>query len=414
MARIINRLTDLKIKQIKAPGLYPDGAGLYLQVSKTLTRSWLRRYMFDGAAHYMGLGPYPLVGIAEARRKNEDARRLQVDGIDPLERRKADRDARAVEKAKSKLFNECFESWVKIRSPGWSKKSEQVRRGQYATYIKPVLGHLPIADIDTGLVLKVLEEIWTAKNVTARGAREILEGVLDYAKTHGHRTGDNPARWRGHLVNVLGKPTRLHKVQHRAALPYTEIGAFLAKLRTFTGRDADALELIILTGVRVNEVEGAFWEEQITDAEGGGTFPAMDLKNRVWSIPGERMKAGKLHRVPLSPAAMAVIERLPHRTGYLFPNVSDKSLSRLRAKLGFSNITTHGFRSTLRTWAGERTNFPREICEVALAHTVADQVERAYQRGDQLEKRRKLMDAWAAYCAKPAAAGEVVPLRGRS
>jgi integrase len=302
----------------------------------------------------------------------------------------------------------------KAHSQGWVKKYESVQRGQVATYVLPELGGLSVAAIDTGLVLKVLEPIWTTKTVTAQRVREIIEGVLDYARAHGYRTGENPARWKGHLKNLLAKPKRLHKVKHRPALPYAEIGAFLGKLRTYAGRDANALEFIILTAVRINEVEGATFDERVTDPDSGTTFDAIDLKEKIWSIPAERMKARVLHRVPLSPAAMAVIKRLEHRSGHLFPQVSDKSLERLRHRMGYGHITTHGFRSTFRDWAAERTNFPREIAEKALAHKVGDETERAYQRGDLLDKRRKLMDAWAAYCAKPVETSEVVPLRGRA
>lgn len=411
MSRLINRLTDFKVRQQKAPGLFPDGGGLYLQVTPSGAKTWVLRYMLRGHAREMGLGSISLVSLAEARQKALDARRLCMEGIDPIDRRKAQRAAQALEEAKSILVAACFEDWVTAQSAGWVKKYEKITRGQFGTYIEPTLGALPVAAVDTGLVLKVLEPIWATKTVTAQRVRDIIEGVLDYARAHGYRTGENPARWKGHLRNLLAKPKKLHQVKHRAALPYAEVAAFMANLRTFAGRDADALELIILTGVRVNEIEGARFGETITDPDGGGAFDAIDLKNKIWSIPGERMKAGKLHRVPLSPAALAVIERLPHRSGYLFPNVSDKSLSRLRTKLGFAHVTTHGFRSTFRDWAAERTNFPRELAEKALAHAVGDETERAYQRGDLLDKRRKLMDAWAAYCARPAAAGEVVPLR---
>jgi integrase len=199
----------------------------------------------------------------------------------------------------------------------------------------------------------------------------------------------------GHLKNLLAKPRKLHRVQHRAVLPYSEIGDFMAKLRGREGRDALALELTILTAARVGEIEGATWDE-------------IDLDEKTWTIPGERMKGGELHRVPLGDAAVAVLKRIQHRTGRLFPLVSDKSLGRLRTKLGYSHISTHGFRSSFRDWAAERTNFPRELAEKALAHRVGDETERAYQRGDFFDKRRKLMDAWARYCAKPADEAKVV------
>jgi integrase len=407
MARSINRLTDLKVRREKAPGLYHDGGGLYLQVTPSGAKSWVLRYMLRGKAREMGLGSVALVSLADARTRAVEARRLCLDGIDPIDHRRAERDAKALADAKAKTFEECFEAWMKAHSRGWSEKYESVQRGQMATYAIPVLGSLPVAAIDTGLVLKVLEPIWATKTVTAKRVRENIEAVLDYAKAHGYRTGENPARWKGHLKNLLAKPRKLHKVKHRPALPYRAIGSFMTKLRTQKGRDADALEFIILTAARVNEVEGATFDERVSDPD-GATFDAIDFKEKVWSIPGEHMKGGELHRVPLSAASMAVIERLEHRTGPLFPKVSDKSLERLRHRLGYGHITTHGFRSTFRDWAAERTHFARELAEKALAHKVGDETERAYQRGDLLDKRRKLMDSWAKFCAQPAVDAKVI------
>jgi len=409
-----DRLTDLTVRREKKPGLYHDGRGLYLQVTGTGGKSWVLRYMFRGKAREMGLGSYPDVSLADARDDADNYRKLRKKGSDPIEHRKAERAALALASAKAKTFKECFEAWMEAHGKGWSEKYQSVQLGQMTTYAIPIIGSLPVDAIDTGSVLKVLESIWSTKTVTAKRVRENIEAVLDYAKAHGYRTGENPARWKGHLKNLLAKPRKLHKVKHRPALPYAEIGDFMAKLRTHKGRDADALEFIILTATRVNEIEGARFGERVIDPE-GVAFDAIDFKEKVWSIPGERMKGGGLHRVPLSAAAVAVIERLEHRTGPLFPKVSDKSLARLRAKLGYDSITTHGFRSTFRDWAAERTNFARELAEKALAHRVGDETERAYQRGDLLHKRRKLMDAWAAYCSQPSDTKILRPhFRGRS
>jgi integrase len=404
MARSINQLTDLKVRREKARGLHPDGGGLYLQVTASGAKSWVLRYMLRGKAREMGLGPVALVSLADARTRAVAARRLCLDGIDPIEHRKTARTTKALDDAKTKTFAECVEGWIEANTDGWSsEKYRNQQRTKMETYAIPTLGSLPVAGIDTELVLRVLKPIWATKAVTAHRVRDNIEAILDYARASGYRSGDNPARWRGHLENLLAKPEKVHKVKHRAALPYTEIGEFMAKLRAQEGRDADALEFTILTAARVDEIEGAPWDEII-------------IGEKVWSIPGERMKGEEDHRVPLSDAAMAVIKRIEKRngcrTGLLFPKASDKSLQRLRCKLGYGHITTHGFRSTFRDWAAERTNFPREIAEKALAHLVGDETERAYQRGDLLDKRRKLMDAWAKYCTQPPA-DNVVPINER-
>ena len=409
MARAINRLTDLKVRREKAPGLYHDGGGLHLQVTASGAKSWVLRYMLRGKAREMGLGSLTLVSLADARTRAVEARRLCLEGIDPIDHRKAERTAQALANAKAKTFEECFDAWMKAHSKGWSEKYESVQRGQMTTHALPVLGSLPVTAIDTGLVLKVLEPIWAVKTVTAKRVRDNIEATLDYAKSRGYRTGENPARWKGHLKNLLAKPRKLHKVKHRSALPYAEIGAFMAKLRTYKGRDADALEFLILTATRVGDIAGQDREDRPPME-----WVHVDLNEKLWTIPAT--KNDEEHRVPLSPSAMAVLQRLAHRTGPLFPKVSDKSLERLRHRMGYSHVTTHGFRSTFKDWATERTNFQDNLSEKALAHTVGDETGRAYQRGDLLDKRRKLMDAWAAHCAQPAGDAKVVRphFRGRS
>jgi integrase len=404
MARSINRLTDLKVRREKAPGLHHDGGGLYLQVTASGAKSWVLRYMLRGKAREMGLGPVALVSLSEARIRAVEARRLCLDGIDPIEHRKARRAAKALNEAKAKTFTECVDGWIDANADGWgSEKYRRQQRTKMEMHVIPTLGALSVASIETELVLKVLKPIWATKAVTARHIRDNIEAILDYARASGYRSGENPARWRGHLENLLAQPDKVHTVKHHAALPYTEIGNFMSKLRAQEGRDAYALEFIILTAARVGEIEGASRDE-------------IDTSEKVWTVAGERMKGGKEHRVPLSDAAIAVIERIKHRTGLLFPMLNNKNLTRLRCRLGYGHVTTHGFRSTFRDWAAERTNFPREIAEKALAHLVGDETERAYQRGDLLEKRRELMDAWAEFCAQPAADAKVVRphFRGRS
>ena len=398
MARTVDRLTDLKVKREKLPGLYHDGGGLYLQVTSSGAKSWVLRYMLRGAAREMGLGPVALVSLSEARAKAVEARKLRLDGIDPIEHRNAKRAAQALDSAKGKTFRESVEAWHAAHANSWG--SDKYRRQQQTlmtTYAIPDLGTLPVAAIDTELVLKAIEPIWKIKVVTARRVRDNIEAVLDYAKARGWRTGENPARWRGHLDDLLAKPKKLHAVEHFAALPYAELGAFMMLLRQQTGRDALALELLILTAARVGEIIGMEWSE-------------IDLKNRTWTIPASRMKSGREHRAALSEAAVAVIEQVDGDDGLLFPKARDTGLAKLRERLGYGHITTHGFRATFRTWAAERTNFPRELAEVALAHVVGDETERSYQRGDLFEKRRQMMDAWAKFCSKPTVAGAVVPL----
>ena len=265
----------------------------------------------------------------------------------------------------------------------------------------PLIGALPVARIDTPLVLKVLQPIWQTKTETASRVRGRIEAVLDWAKVSGLREGENPARWKGHLDHLLPKPSRVTPIEHHAALPYTEIGAFLVELRERATVPAAALEFAILTAARTGEVLGAQWGE----IDGG-----------VWTIPGDRTKTHREHRVPLAPAALAVLDRQERRDGFVFSREDGTRLNKNAMletlwAMGRRDLTVHGFRSTFRDWAGEHTNFPRELAEAALAHVVGDKAEQAYRRGDALERRRKLMTAWAAYCAKPATSGEVMLIR---
>jgi integrase len=351
-----------------------------------------------------------LVDLATARAKAKREELALLDlrqgegGYDPIEKRKAAKTARMIEAAKAMTFRECAEAYIKAheRDGQWTQS--------LTDHVYPVFGALPVQAIDLALVLKALEPIWKTKTETASRVRGRIESILGWATTRGYRQGDNPARWNGHLENLLRARNtakrdvrEAHKKgEHLAALPYAELGAFLAELREQEGVGAQALEFLILTAARSGEVRGAQWSE-------------FDLAGRVWTVPGARMKAGKEHRVPLSDAAMQVLAHYQgnHHTaeGLVFPGVSKtillKQLQRVRP-----GVTVHGFRSTFRDWAAERTAFPHEVCELALAHTVGSAVERAYQRGDMFEKRRQLAEAWARYCAQvEPAAGEVVPLR---
>ena len=273
----------------------------------------------------------------------------------------------------------------------------------------PFMGALPVQQIDAGLVVRVLEPIWTTKAETAGRIRQRIEAVLDSATARGYRSGENPARWRGHLQNLLPALTKVRRVQHHPALPYTEIGAFMAELRKETGLAARALELLILTATRTTEAIAARWFE-------------IDLEQKIWTIPAERIKAGREHRIPLSSAAVALLHQLAKTkvNEFVFPGrpgkpLSDGALLKLLKRMMGSNLTTHGFRSTFRDWAAEQTNFPRDVAEMALSHAIGDKVEAAYRRGDLLEKRRRMMEAWAAFVAtKPATGKVVIPMQRRT
>jgi integrase len=403
-----NRLTDRAVRS-RPVGLHLDGRGLMLQVTDGADgahrRSWLYRFVLNGHERRMGLGSLHDVSLAEARDKADEARRLVKLGVDPIEHRKAQRAALARDLAKGRTFQECIDAWLEAHADSWgSEKYRRQQRTLMTTYAVPTLGALPVAAIDTELVLKAIEPIWKTKVVTARRVRDNIEAVLDYAKARSYRSGENPARWRGHLDDLLAEPTKLHTVEHYAALPYAEIGTFMTLLRAREGRDACALELIILTAARLSEVTGMDSSE-------------VDIKNRMWTIPGARMKSGRDHRVPLSEAAIDVIKKVDGGNGLLFPKARDKSIEKLRKRMGYGHVTTHGFRSTFRDWGSETTAYPNEMLEIALAHVVSDKTEAAYRRGDMMEKRRRLMDDWACYCANEPAAGapaerdNIVPLR---
>ena len=402
MARSINRLTDLRVRREKAPGLYPDGRGLYLQVTSTGGKSWVFRYMLRRKAREMGLGSFLDVSLAEARDAADEARKLRRQGIDPIEAKRAKTAAQAVAGAKALTFDECCDGYVADHKTGWGSMHTRVWTNSIRDYVTPVFGKLPVAAVDTALVLKVLKPIWTTKHETARRLRGRVESVLDWARAHHYREGENPARWNGHLSEILDKTDNVHIVKHHPALPYKEVGGAIAKLRARDDRDARCLELLILTAMRVDAGAGARAEE-------------FDLKERVWTVPASRMKRrGKRKvmpfRVPLSDAAIAVVERTDVKKGLLFPGCHDTSLAKAH---GRSDITTHGFRSTFRDWAAERTNYPREVVEMAMGHVVSDDTEEAYFRSDLLEKRRPLMNAWAKFCAQPATDAKVVPLHDR-
>jgi len=400
MARRLGRLKAAEITRL-GPGRYHDGGGLYLSVGTGAARSWIFRFRRDGKLHDYGLGPVHSVNLSAARQKAFECRAALYAGNNPVEVRQVQRLERALAAAKAVTFEKAAEQYVTAHSAGWrSVGPERQWRQSMTDYVFPVLGKLPVLAINTALVLQVLEPIWQTKPDTASRVRGRIEAVLDWAASRDYRQGENPARWKGHLQNLLPSSRKIRSVEHHAALPFAEIGSFMFELKRQEGTAARALELLILAASRTGEVLGARWGE-------------INLVERVWTIPAERMKTGKEHRVPLSDAALKVVDTVaklgvdeyvfPGRVGQLNP----MALRRVLASLGRSEISVHGFRSTFRDWAAETTAYPREVAEMALAHSIGNQVEAAYRRGDLFEKRRRLMQDWALYCTCSA---EVTPI----
>jgi integrase len=406
--REIYKLSPASVRHAAKPGLYGDGGGLWLSVGPGGNKSWLYRFMLDGRAREMGLGPLHTIGLAEARERARAARRLCLDGIDPIDRKHADRDARRLAAASAVTFKDCAAKYVAANRAGWrSAKHAAQWDATLATYAYPIIGALPVGAIDTAHVTRVLEPIWATKPETASRVRGRIEAVLDYAATHRWRSGENPARWRGHLENALPKRSKVAKVEHHAALPWREIGTFMANLVGQEGVSVLALRFAILTAARTGEVIGATWSE-------------IDTKHALWIVPEQRMKANREHRVPLSDAALAVLREVgklhaSDRDEFVFPGtkagLSNMALLMTLRRMGRGDLTVHGFRSTFRDWAAE-TGQLADIAEAALAHVVGDKTVTAYQRGDLIDRRRRLMDQWAEFCGRvPSRTGEVVTLR---
>jgi len=403
--RVRKPISAATVAKLKKPGHYAVGDGCYLHIGAGGTRRWVLRYTLNGRARYMGLVSANLLSLAGARAKARDARRLLLDKIDPIETRRAQHRERLLETARGKTFRECAESYIASHEAGWrDPRSHKQWVRSLVSYVYPRLGDLPVAAIDTALVLAALEPIWKTKPETASRVRGRIESILDWAKARGYRDGENPARWRGHLDHLLPAPNRVRRVKHFAALPYADLPALMAKLRDQQGMPAAALEFLILTAARSNEVLSVRWNE---------------IDGNMWTVPGERMKAGKPHRVPLSDRAVEVLVSLPREGEFIFIGArtdaasNPHQLKRVLQRMGYNNITVHGFRSTFRDWAAETTSYPNHVVEQALAHAIGNGVEAAYRRGDLFDKRRRLMDDWARFCSQPAASkGEVVVLRG--
>ncbi len=406
MPRTIGRLTAIRLKNLTRSGYYADGGNLYFRIAVGGTKGWIFRFSLAGRTRDMGLGAFPAVSLSQARKLAEECRQLLAGGRDPIEIRRARRAEAATESAKVMTFEACAKAFIGAHEASWrNPKHRQQWTNTLATYVISVFGKLPVQAIDTGLVMQVLEPLWSKKPETASRVRGRIEAILDWAKVRGYREGENPARWRGHLNHLLPAKSKVRRVRHHPALPYADIPDLMPALREQTSIAARALEFLILTGTRTSETLKTTWDE-------------IDLVRKVWTIPAERMKAGKEQRVPLSSAALDVLETVQNyrMNDFVFPGLkpgqplSQMALLMLLRRMGYGNITSHGFRSTLRDWAAERTTLPREVAEMALAHAIPSAVEAAYRRGDLFDKRRKLMEAWGSYC-RPPRSEKVVPLR---
>ncbi|APG11418.1 integrase [Bradyrhizobium japonicum] len=426
MGRPVNQLSDKWIRKVDIkPGLYGDGNGLYLQVSPSntegdaATKSWIFRFMIRGKARKMGLGDIDQVSLKDARRLAQAKRLLVVDGIDPIEERNARKLAlmaeRETEKAKATTFRQCAEAYIKAHQSGWkSSKHASQWTATLESYAYPVIGSVPVALVDRNHVMKILEPIWTIKTETASRVRGRIEKILDRAKAVGLRDGENPARWTGHLDQILPKRSQVSPVEHFAALPYRQLPDFMTKLRHRDGISARALEFTVLNVTRTANTIGARWDQ-------------IDEGEKKWTIPGAMLKGKKGRRrpdhvIPLSDRALEILRDLPRVGDFIFPGakegegLSNMAMAETLKEMGYSGdvATVHGFRSTFKDWASEQTSYANELSEMAMAHTVSNKVEAAYRRGDMFDKRRRLMDDWAEFSASKAVGGDnVVAIGGR-
>jgi integrase len=393
-----NRLTPAFIRNLDTsePGLHWDGHGLALQVSKYGTAAWLFIYSQGGKPHKLGLGPLHSRSLAQARKKAAEIRLARLDGVDPLDHKRMTQAKAKIEAAKTITFRQSAEAYMEAHRKSWKNDKHAAQwPATLTTYAYPIFGDLPVQSIDVALVTRALESIWRDRTETASRLRGRIEAVLDWATVRGYRHGDNPARWRGHLDKLLPARAKVQRVEHHAALPVADVPAFMSELRLKDSTAARALEFTVLTAARLGEMLGAKWDE-------------IDLAGKAWNIPGERMKSGRAHVVPLSPRAVMILEGLP-RTGDRVYSVSAVTVQRLMGAMR-PGMTIHGCRSSFRDWAGDMTTFPRELAEQALAHVIGDKAEQAYRRGDALERRRALMSAWSAYCEREPAGDNVVAI----
>lgn len=420
VAKTTHKLTTRGIQAFNEPGRYPDGGGLYLDVTDTGSKSWVYRFMLNKRSREMGLGRFPDVGLAEARKKAEEARRQRAEGIDPIDARKeAERVARLA-RSEAMTFQKAAEAYIDAHEASWRNAKHAAQwKSTLEAYVYPQIGDLDVAKVDTDVVLACLEPIWRRVPETASRVRGRIETVLDWAKARRYRDGPNPAVWRGHLSSLLPAPRKVRKGKHFPSLPYGQIGAFMAALTQLDGMGRHALEFIILTAARSTEVREMTWGELEPDGV-------------TWVRPEERMKGGVAHRVALSQAATELLDTVARMQGFknmaeardkgadkfVFGSKRGKALSDMTISAvirrmndpdpvwvdpmqGRSGVVPHGFRATFRTWVAEQTDYSRDLAEAALAHTEGDKVVAAYQRGPMLEKRRKLMEDWAEYCSSP-------------
>ena len=402
-------LTAKKVVRAKTPGRIHDAHGLYLQIRNANNKSWLLRFERGGVERWLGLGPVHVFSLKEARERARKARQLLADGIDPIEHKRTEKAKLAAEKAKTLTFAEATQRYFDQHEKGWrNRKHREQFLSTVQIYAHPVLGSMSVADIDTAAVLRAIEPHWLTKTETMNRVRGRIERILDWCTVRGYRQGANPAAWRGHLAEVLPARTKVAKVEHHPALPYAEVADFISKLRERKAIAARALEFVILTAARTGEVLGARWDE-------------IDWAAKMWKVPANRMKGGRDHRVALSQRALDLLRELPREDGndHIFigsrpgAGLSEASMMQVLLRMGRTDVSVHGFRSTFRDWAAETTAYPNHVVEMALSHAVGDKVEAAYRRGDLLAKRKQLAEAWSRYCsAPPAATGKtVIPLR---
>ncbi len=400
MPKRILEKTALEVSRLRLEGAHAVGgtSGLYLQIVGG-SRSWVFRYLFMRQRRRMGLGSYPLVSLAEAREAAREALKLRNSGVDPIKAREDAREAARLAAAQLIAFNKAASEYISAHESTWrSAKHAQQWRSTLATYVDPVMGSVPVSEVSQAHVMRVLSPIWTTKTETAVRLRGRIEQVLDWATAHGHRSGPNPARWRGQLEHLLAKPSKVSPVKHHPAVPVADLPDVYRAIAAVPGQSARALCLLILTGARSGEVRGMTWDE-------------VDLDAALWVVPAERMKAGKEHRVPLSKQALALLRAQPHEplVDHVFPSLrkgplSDMALTAVMRRMKLEAVP-HGFRSTFRDWAGEMTQHARDAVELCLAHSIDTKVEAAYRRGDMLDKRVTIMKEWADYAAPVHAVG---------
>jgi integrase len=405
LAKVIRKLSAIFVGRVSDAGMYPDGGGLYLQVTSAGAKSWIYRYEQAGREHAMGLGSLSVVSLSDARAQADECRRLRQQRIDPIEHRKNARVQLVQDQAKNVSFSEASERYIASHSAGWRNAKHNAQwANTIATYAKPVIGSLPVQVIDTRLIMNVLTPIWNEIPETASRLRGRIENILDWAKVNELRVGENPARWRGHLDKLLPRKSKVRPVVHHPALPFTAIPEFIPKLLTQKGISAHALEFTILNAARTSETIGAVWKE-------------IDVGSKTWTIPANRMKGGVEHSVPLSSRSLDILRKMRTENPdgeFVFPGtrhgkpLSNMAMAKLLKRMEYSDITVHGFRSTFSDWAGETTNFPDDVIEMSLAHQIEGKVKAAYRRGVLFQKRRRLLATWAEYCSS-----EKVPIQAK-